>query len=430
MVLFSPDGKWLLTTASPCRLWEVGTWREVRRIGDVAGCFSPDGRLLVVQQGNKLIRLVETETGRTLARLESPDLCPVVPTFSPDGSRLVVSTNDGPAVHVWDLRAIRKQLAGMGLDWDAPAYSADDPTDPSAPPLTSVQVRYQGDGIAEGAALAREGRWDEAASAYARAFNEGVLDQAERWLEQAILRLAVGDAAGYRQSCQRMVDRFNILKRFQPAGLEDPAYVNNWHGYTAHTLALAPGEPRQAAQALQLATRWAQATHPASSEQVLGLALYRAGRFAEADTRLRSFLDRDPRRDDHVLDWLVLSMANQRLGRSEDARLWLERAEALGRGPVDRAAGRSRSSRPRKLDVERRDPHAPLAPRSTRLIWRESDDVARKRLRARVLIVAPISLAILAEFLSRKPPRAQSFTSCAGRALTIDVPEIHHVELP
>ncbi|MGO9469864.1 MAG: protein kinase domain-containing protein [Isosphaeraceae bacterium] len=344
VVLFSPDGKWLLTTASPCRLWEVGTWREVRRIGDVAGCFSPDGRLLVVQQGNKLIRLVETETGRTLARLESPDLCPVVPTFSPDGSRLVVSTNDGPAVHVWDLRAIRKQLAGMGLDWDAPAYSADDPTDPSAPPLTSVQVRYQGDGIAEGAALAREGRWDEAASAYARAFNEGVLDQAERWLEQAILRLAVGDAAGYRQSCQRMVDRFNILKRFQPAGLEDPAYVNNWHGYTAHTLALAPGEPRQAAQALQLATRWAQATHPASSEQVLGLALYRAGRFAEADTRLRSFLDRDPRRDDHVLDWLVLSMANQRLGRSEDARLWLERAERwvavrlTGRpGGVDRA---------------------------------------------------------------------------------------------
>ena len=40
-----------------------------------AGCFSPDGRLMVVQEASKLIRLVETETGRTLARLESPDLC-------------------------------------------------------------------------------------------------------------------------------------------------------------------------------------------------------------------------------------------------------------------------------------------------------------------------------------------------------------------
>ena len=64
------------------------------------------------------------------------------PTFSPDGSRLVVTTNDGPAVHVWDLRAIRKHLAGMGLDWDAPAYPDDDPASPSAPPLPPLQVDY------------------------------------------------------------------------------------------------------------------------------------------------------------------------------------------------------------------------------------------------------------------------------------------------
>ena len=75
-VVFSPDGRWLLTS-SPCRLWEVGTWREVRRIGGTGGCFSPDGRLVLVQDASNLIRLVETETGRTLARLESPDLCGV-----------------------------------------------------------------------------------------------------------------------------------------------------------------------------------------------------------------------------------------------------------------------------------------------------------------------------------------------------------------
>ena len=74
---FSPDGKWLMTSPSPCRLWAVGTWHEARRIGGEGHCFSPDGRLLVVQDANKVLRLVETETGRTLARLESPDLCPV-----------------------------------------------------------------------------------------------------------------------------------------------------------------------------------------------------------------------------------------------------------------------------------------------------------------------------------------------------------------
>src|SRR5262249_47536019 len=129
-VVFSPDGKWLMTGAAPCRLWEVGTWREARRIGDRFGCFSPDGRLMVVQEATKLTRLVETASGRTLARLESPDLSIIQPAFSRDGSRLLVTTNDGPAVHVWDLRAIRKQLAAMGLDWDAPAYSADDSSDP------------------------------------------------------------------------------------------------------------------------------------------------------------------------------------------------------------------------------------------------------------------------------------------------------------
>jgi tetratricopeptide (TPR) repeat protein len=66
-----------------------------------------------------------------------------VVAFSPGGSRLVVTTKDRPAaVHVRDLRAIRKGLAGMGLDWDAPAYSDDDPADPSAPPLPPLKVDF------------------------------------------------------------------------------------------------------------------------------------------------------------------------------------------------------------------------------------------------------------------------------------------------
>ncbi len=106
-------------------------------------CFSPDGRLVVVRTRARPCWLVEAETGRTLARLMSPDLGDALAvTFSPDGSRLVVSTQDGPAVHVWDLRAIRRRLANLGLDWDAPAYSEEDPADSAAPPLPPLQIDY------------------------------------------------------------------------------------------------------------------------------------------------------------------------------------------------------------------------------------------------------------------------------------------------
>jgi WD40 repeat protein len=114
------------------------------RAGDGRGlCWSPDGRLAAVACPNKVLRLVEAGTGRTLARLTSPDVCEArAATFSPDGSRLVVSTPDGPAVHVWDLRAIRRRLAGLGLDWDTPAYPDEDPADTAAPWLPPLQVEH------------------------------------------------------------------------------------------------------------------------------------------------------------------------------------------------------------------------------------------------------------------------------------------------
>ena len=64
-----------MTRPSPCQLWAVGTWDEAWRIGGVGLGFTPDGRHLLVQDASKVLRMVDTETGRTVARLESPDLC-------------------------------------------------------------------------------------------------------------------------------------------------------------------------------------------------------------------------------------------------------------------------------------------------------------------------------------------------------------------
>jgi hypothetical protein len=42
--------------------------------------------------------------------------------FTPDGTRLITSNVYSRVIHVWDLRAVRRRLKGIGLDWDRPAY--------------------------------------------------------------------------------------------------------------------------------------------------------------------------------------------------------------------------------------------------------------------------------------------------------------------
>ncbi len=49
-------------------------------------------------------------------------------------------TEHKPAVHVWDLRAVRRGLVALGLDWDAPGYSDHDAAAPSVAPLPPPHV--------------------------------------------------------------------------------------------------------------------------------------------------------------------------------------------------------------------------------------------------------------------------------------------------
>jgi hypothetical protein len=97
--------------------------------------------------------------------------------------------------------------------------------------------------------------------------------------------------------------------------------------YGAHAWVIAPEGPEAKAQALLLAERRAAAMPNPWSDHVLGLARYRAGRFKESDAGLQASLVRDPRWDGHVLDWLVIAMAQKQLGRPDESRHWLERAE-------------------------------------------------------------------------------------------------------
>jgi WD40 repeat protein len=123
-VAFSPDQKWLFV-GGPNRLWKVDTWEA----GPVVGtpkwgiAFSPDSGYFAEETGQGAVRLRQVATGREFARLEDPRQHRANGiTFSPDGTKLLTTSWEGDAIHVWDLRALRQELAQFRLDWDGPAF--------------------------------------------------------------------------------------------------------------------------------------------------------------------------------------------------------------------------------------------------------------------------------------------------------------------
>jgi WD40 repeat protein len=151
-VFFTPDSRVLIISLDDeFSFWDVATLQSIRRIrrdtAHYAGyvCFSPDGRLMAVHMAPGIIHLRDAATDRIVAKLEDPqgDHAGWM-SFTPDGTQLVVNAGYAKAVHVWDLRAIRQRLKGMGLDWNwpefPPAAKAEEPGQRFAEPALRVQI--------------------------------------------------------------------------------------------------------------------------------------------------------------------------------------------------------------------------------------------------------------------------------------------------
>jgi tetratricopeptide (TPR) repeat protein len=330
------------------RLWSVGSWRESLTIAGTRGlAFSPDGLLLVVQDTSAKIHLVEIATGCTLARIESPDLHDVAAaTFSPDGSRLIVATNTGPAVHVWDLRAIRRRLAELGLDWDAPPYPEEDQAGPSAPALPPLRVDYGPlAGHIEHLSESHEAtirRCDERLVAdpgdvealHARGqarlrsqrTGEGIddLTRAIRLRpDDAHLLADRGEAYSSLRHYDAAIDDLEASLARRPDQPDVRVRLARSCNERAWELVTGPEPGRDLGRALALSRR-ADALAPgdATTLNTLGVILYREGRYAEAIEPLERSLAASRGQYDGF-DYFFLAMTHHRLGRRDEARACL-----------------------------------------------------------------------------------------------------------
>jgi tetratricopeptide (TPR) repeat protein len=172
------------------------------------------------------------------------------------------------------------------------------------------------DPVEQGRAHAGRRDWAQAADCYAWGLPRASTDDGHFWFEYAALLLLSGDRPGYVKACAHLVDRCGKDKG-----------PRSYHVARACTLV-----PRAVAD-MSLPGRLAEKELEGSARQFWSLTeqgalAYRAGRFQQVVPYFEQSLQADPRPGRAVLNWLWLALANQRLGKAEEARRWLNKAQA------------------------------------------------------------------------------------------------------
>ena len=249
---FTPDGQWLMTDIPEAPAL-AGRHLARRRVpGEIGLNFSPDGRLTVVAEPSRIVRLVDFPTGRTLARLESPDLCGIAVWPSP--RRLPAGADDqgppGPVRPRLGPAPSARASPAMGLDWDAPAY----------PEPAPAAVRAAQPALGRGRHGGLRGLGDEAWSQLRQA---GGLERPARSARPSPRPPATDRSPGFALA----------------------------HNSLAWIMATVPGPPHEDEAVEHARPRRRARPGDSMPMNTLGVALYREGRFAEAVAVLERSLE-------------------------------------------------------------------------------------------------------------------------------------------
>jgi serine/threonine protein kinase/WD40 repeat protein/tetratricopeptide (TPR) repeat protein len=359
--------------------WDIHTARRVSTLGHGPGAVAaaPDGRWLVAGAADIYTEaLWSSQTGSRVFSFPTESAVVWSRALSPDGERVALGLADG-GLAIWNVSKIQAQLAEIGLEWRADARAGEQPESQPFVPATPLERQHQ---VTLHLNLARRlawvGRSAEAEEAYRAAlklmpddpeahgnlgiffadqarygeaeaeFNEAIRLQPEHgwfwvqrgrahadrdqwdkayadfvkaaeckepheaaWYSRAMLHLRDGNPAGYRKICSDMLERFGAAA--------------TW------TCTLSPVSGADPNQIVSLAENLlAKSSRDHWHVNQLGAALYRAGRFEEAVTRLSEAIELSchPYRTNMLHTWYFLAMAHHRLGHAEEARRWLEKA--------------------------------------------------------------------------------------------------------
>jgi serine/threonine-protein kinase len=179
-----------------------------------------------------------------------------------------------------------------------------------------VAAQAAADPLGQGRAHAARREWAQAADGYARALKHGPTESGDFWFEYAALSLLAGDRPAYDRTCAHMIEMCG--KSGGP---------RSYH--VARTCTLAPdavADPSLPGRLAEKELKGSAQEFWSLTEQ--GALAYRAGRFHQAVPFFEQSLQADPRPGRAVLNWLWLALANQRIGKPDEARRWLDKARA------------------------------------------------------------------------------------------------------
>jgi WD40 repeat protein/tetratricopeptide (TPR) repeat protein len=363
--VFSPDGRRLLapTAKDPVTMWDAATGE---RLFDVPGdvdwhdcVFSPDGRWVVSRGspvGKETPAVWDAETGKLRALLRGPQGWVRSVAYSPDGAWIASCGNDD-AVRVWYAESGKEFLTlpygshhiefsrdsrwVLGAKLEPTAYKwsidplleavarkprglTDDERElfeigaaPAPAPRLGERTAPRPSHRRRGVYYAEGGWWAKADAEFTNALELDPDDLYTLYFA-TLVKLALGDAAGYRKVCEHVLECFGAT--------EDPEEV--WAA--AWICALAP----QAAERETLARLAEKAHHNVPARYgarhwvpfyITGALYYHAGQTDKAIAILKEEVARDES-DATAIHRFFLAMACMDANDVPQAKAWLEKA--------------------------------------------------------------------------------------------------------